>query len=220
MDTIKVFLAEDHTIVRKGLRSLLEHDSGIKIVGEAEDGREAIRKVEKLQPDVVVMDIAMPGLNGLEATRQIIKRFPGIKIIILTVHVNEEYVMQSLRSGASGYLVKKAAPDDLIMAIKAVYKGESFLSPSISRTVIDEYIRQTDKMSVGDIFYEKLTDREREVFQLIIEGNKNRVIADLLHVSIKTIETHKAHIKDKLNVQNTSELIRYAYDKNLIIKNI
>ena len=220
MNKIKVLLAEDHTIVRKGLRALLDRDIGIKIVGEAEDGREAVRKVEKLQPDVVVMDIAMPGLNGLEATRQIKKRFPGIKIIILTVHSNEEYVLQTLRAGASGYLVKKAAPADLIEAIHSVYKGNSFLSPSISKTVIDEYIRQAETKSERDIIYEKLTNREREVFQLIIEGHKNREIANLLHVSIKTVETHKAHIMDKLNVSGTSELIRYCYDKGLIIIDI
>ena len=220
MNKIKVLLAEDHTIVRKGLHSLLEKEIGIEVVGEAEDGREAVRKAEKLQPDVVVMDIAMPGLNGLEATRQIKKRFPEMKIIILTVHANEEYVLQTLRAGASGYLVKKAAPGDLIEAIQAVYKGDSFLSPSISKTVIDEYIRQTETKSERDIIYGKLTTREREVFQLIIEGHKNREIADLLYVSIKTVETHKAHIMDKLNVHSTAELIRYAMDKDLIIKDI
>jgi DNA-binding NarL/FixJ family response regulator len=220
MDNIKVLLAEDHTIVRKGLRSLLEKEIGIEVVGEAEDGREAVRKAEKLQPDVVMMDIAMPGLNGLEATRQIKKRFPEMKIIILTVHANEEYVLQTLRAGASGYLVKKAAPADLIEAIQAVYKGDSFLSPSISKTVIDEYIRQAETKSERDIIYGKLTNREREVFQLIIEGHKNREIADLLYVSIKTVETHKAHIMDKLNVHSTAKLIRYAMDKDLIIKDI
>jgi DNA-binding NarL/FixJ family response regulator len=218
MDTIRVLLAEDHTIVRKGLRSLLDREVGIKTVGEAEDGREAVREAEKLQPDVVVMDIAMPGLNGLEATRQIKKRFPEIKIIILTVHANEEYVLQTLRAGASGYLVKKAAPADLIEAIQAVYKGDSFLSPSISKTVIDEYIRQAETKSERDIIYGKLTNREREVFQLIIEGHKNREIANLLYVSIKTVETHKAHIMDKLNVHSTAELIRYAMDNDLIVK--
>ena len=220
MDNIKVLLAEDHTIVRKGIRSLLDKESGIKVIGEAEDGRDAIKKTEALQPDVVVMDIGMPGLNGLEATRQLKKRFPEMKFIILTVHANEEYVLQTLRAGASGYLVKKAAPSELISAIQAVYKGDSFLSPSISRTVIDEYIRQAEQMSEGEEIHEKLTSREREVFQLIIEGHKNREIANLLHVSIKTVETHKAHIMDKLNVHSTAKLIRYAMDKDLIIKDI
>ena len=220
MNKIKVLLAEDHTIVRKGLRSLLDKEIGIKIVGEAGDGREAMKKAEALQPDVVLMDIAMPGLNGLEATRQLKKRFPEMKIIILTMHANEEYVLETLRAGASGYLVKKAAPADLIEAIQAVYKGDSFLSPSISKTVIDEYIRQAETKSERDIVYGKLTNREREIFQLIIEGHKNREIADLLYVSIKTVETHKAHIMDKLNVHSTAKLIRYAMDKDLIIKDI
>ena len=220
MDNIKVLLAEDHTIVRKGLRSLLDEEINIKVVGEAGDGREAMKKAEALQPDVVLMDIAMPGMNGLEATRQLKKRFPEMKIIILTMHANEEYVLETLRAGASGYLVKKAAPADLIEAIQAVYKGDSFLSPSISKTVIDEYIRQAETKSERDIVYGKLTNREREVFQLIIEGHKNREIADLLYVSIKTVETHKAHIMDKLNVHSTAKLIRYAMDKDLIIKDI
>jgi len=220
MDKISVLLAEDHTIVRKGLRSLLDKEIGIEVIGEAEDGREAIRKAEELHPDVVVMDIAMPGLNGLEATRQIKKRFPGMKIIILTVHNNEEYVLQTLQAGASGYLVKKAAPSDLISAIRAAYQGESFLSPSISRTVIDEYLRKTEKMSERDEIYGKLTDREREVLQLIAEGHTNRKIAELLHISIKTVETHRAHIKDKLDVSSTAELIKHAIRKGFLIKDL
>ncbi len=218
MDAIRVLLAEDHTIVRKGLRSLLDKESGIKVIGEAEDGRDAIKKTEALQPDVVVMDIAMPGLNGLEATRQLKKRFPEMKFIILTVHANEEYVLQTLRAGASGYLVKKAAPSELISAIQAVCQGESYLSPSISRTVIDEYLRKTEKMSERDEIYGKLTDREREVLQLIAEGHTNRKISELLHVSIKTVETHRAHIKDKLNVSSTAELIQHAIRKGFLIK--
>jgi len=218
MDKISVLLAEDHTIVRKGLRSLLDRAISIEVVGEAEDGREAIKKAEELHPDVVVMDIAMPGLNGLEATRQLKKRFPGMKIIVLTMHANEEYVLQTLRAGASGYLVKKAAPTDLISAIHAAHRGESFLSPSISKTVIDEYLRQAEKAEEGKGSHEKLTEREREVLQLIAEGHPNREIAELLYVSIKTVETHRAHIMDKLNVNSTAELIQYAIGKGLIIK--
>jgi two-component system, NarL family, response regulator NreC len=216
MDKTRVLLAEDHTIVRKGLRSLLDKETGIKVVGEAEDGREAIAKAEELHPDVVVMDIAMPGLNGLEATRQIKKRFPDIKIIILTMHTNEEYVLQTLKAGASGYLVKKAAPDELISAINAVHKGNSFLSPSISRMVIDEYIRRSKEISEGEEGFEQLTVREREVLQLIAEGRKTREIAELLYISIKTVETHKAHIMDKLDIHSTAELTRYAIRKGII----
>ena len=220
MDRISVLLAEDHTIVRKGLRSLLDKEISIEVIGEAEDGREAVRKAEELQPDVVVMDIGMPGLNGLEATRRLKKRFPGMKIIILTVHTSEEYVLQALRSGASGYLLKKAAPSDLISAIQAAYRGESFLSPSISRTVIDEYLRQTEKVSERDKIYGKLTDREREVLQLIAEGQPNREIAELLHISIKTVETHRAHILDKLDVSSTAELIQHTIRKGFLIKDL
>ena len=216
MDKTRVLLVEDHTIVRKGLRSLLDKETGIKVVEEAEDGREAILKAEELHPDVVVMDIAMPGLNGLEATRQIKKRFPDIKIIILTMHANEEYILQSLKAGASGYLIKKAAPVELISAINAVHKGNSFLSPSISRTVIDEYIRRSKEISEGAEGFEQLTVREREVLQLIAEGHKTREIAELLYISIKTVETHRAHIMNKLDIHSTAELTRYAIRKGII----
>ena len=216
MDKTRVLLAEDHTIVRKGLRSLLDKETGIEVVGEAEDGREAIVKAEELHPDVVVMDIAMPGLNGLEATRQIKKRFPDMKIIILTMHANEEYILQSLKAGASGYLVKKSAPAELISAINAVHKGNSFLSPSISRTVIDEYIRRSKEISEGEEGFEQLTVREREVLQLIAEGRKTREIAELLYISIKTVETHRAHIMNKLDIHSTAELTRYAIRKGII----
>jgi len=216
MDKTRVLLAEDHTIVRKGLRSLLDKETGIKVVEEAEDGREAILKAEELYPDVVVMDIAMPGLNGLEATRQIKKRFPDIKIIILTMHANEEYILQSLKAGASGYLIKKAAPAELISAINAVHKGNSFLSPSISRMVIDEYIRRSKEISEGEEGFEQLTVREREVLQLIAEGRKTREIAELLYISIKTVETHRAHIMNKLDIHSTAELTRYAIRKGII----
>ncbi len=216
MDKTRVLLAEDHTIVRKGLRSLLDKETGIEVVGEAEDGREAIVKAEELHPDVVVMDIAMPGLNGLEATRQIKKRFSDIKIIILTMHANEEYILQSLKAGASGYLIKKAAPAELISAINAVHKGHSFLSPSISRMVIDEYIRRSKEISEGEEGFEQLTVREREVLQLIAEGRKTREIAELLYISIKTVETHRAHIMNKLDIHSTAELTQYAIRKGII----
>lgn len=216
MEKIRVLLAEDHTIVRKGLCSLLDKETGIEVVGEAEDGREAIVKAEELHPDVVVMDIAMPGLNGLEATRQLKKRFPDMKILILTMHANEEYVLKSLKAGASGYLVKKAAPTELISAINAVHLGHSFLSPSISRTVIDEYIRRSEEISVGEEGFEQLTVREREVLQLIAEGRKTREIAELLYISIKTVESHRSHIMDKLDIHSTAELTRYAIRKGII----
>jgi DNA-binding NarL/FixJ family response regulator len=215
MSKIRVLLAEDHTIVRKGLRSLLDGEAGIEVIGEAQDGREAVEKVQQLLPDVVLMDIAMPALSGLEATRQIKKRFPEVRVLILTMHATEEYIFQILRVGASGYVVKQAAPNELISAIQAVYRGESFLSPSISKKVIEEYIRQAEAMAERDS-YDQLTTREREVLQLIAEGRSTREIAELLHISTKTVETHRAHLMDKLDTHSTAELTQYAIRKGVI----
>jgi DNA-binding NarL/FixJ family response regulator len=216
MGNIKVLLADDHTIVRKGLRSLLEDEDGIEVIGEAEDGREAIKLAEKLHPDIVLMDIAMQGLNGLEATRQLKRLHPEIKILILSMYANEEYVFQTLQAGAEGYLVKKAAPSELVLAIKSVHQGNSFLSPSISRTVIDEYIRRANEIDEGDDAFKNLTARETEVLQLIAEGRKTREIAELLYISIKTVETHRSHIMDKLGIHSTAELTQYAISKGII----
>jgi len=215
MSRIKVLLAEDHTIVRKGIRSLLDDQPNIEVIGEAEDGREAIEKVEKLAPDIILMDNTMPILNGLEATRQIKKRFPEIKILILTMHTNEEYILQFLRVGASGYLVKQTAPTELVSAIEAVYRGDSFLSPSISRTIIDEYLRQAEATGKWDS-YDSLTDREREVLQLLAEGYSTKEIADHLHISAKTVGVHKINLMHKLNLHSQSELTKYAIRKGII----
>jgi DNA-binding NarL/FixJ family response regulator len=216
MDNIKVLLADDHTIVRKGLRSLLDGEKGIRVVAEAEDGREAIKKAEKLHPDVVVMDITMPGLNGIEATRQLKKRFPQMKILILSMHKNEEYILQTLQAGASGYLIKKAAPSELVLAIHAAQRNEFFLSPQVSKRVIENYVLNVERISVGENKYKKLTAREREVLQLIAEGHKNRDIAELLSVSVKTVEVHKANMMDKLNIRSTAKLAQYAIRKELL----
>ena len=211
---IRVLLAEDHTIVRKGLRALLADEPEIEVVGEAEDGREAVQMAQQLLPDVVLMDLSMPGLNGLEATRQIKRWVPEVKVLVLTRHANEEYVFQILRAGASGYVLKKAAPAELISAIRAVYRGESFLSPAISKTVIEEYIRRAEAM-VKDS-YEQLTGREREVLQLIAEGHSSAEIAERLCISGKTVRTHRANLMDKLDLHSIAELTRYAVRKNLI----
>ncbi len=216
MKKIRVVVADDHTIVRKGLCAILEGETEIEVVGEAEDGREAIKKVEQLQPDVVLLDITMPILNGLEATRQLRKRYPKLKILILTMHDNEEYVFETLRAGASGYLVKRSAPNELISAIKAVYREGSFLSPAVSKKVIDEYVRVGPKKVKEDEEYAKLTEREREILQLIAEGRANREIAELLNISIKTVESHRSHLMDKLNIRNIAELTQYAIRKGLI----
>lgn len=214
MNKIRVLLAEDHTIVRKGLRSLLEDEADIEVIGEAENGREAVRKVGQLRPDVVVMDISMPRLNGLEATRQIKKLFPEVKVLILTMHANEEYIFQILRAGASGYVVKQAVVTELVSAIQTVYRGDSFLSPSISSKVIEEYIRQAEAMAKNS--YDKLTNREREVLQLIAEGHSTPEIAELLHISEKTVRAHRAHLMDKLDIHSTAGLTRYAIRKGVI----
>jgi len=215
MNGIRVLLAEDHTIVRKGLRSLLDAEAGIEVVGEAGDGREAVRKVQQLSPDIVVMDIAMPGLNGLEGTRQIRKRFPEVKVVILTMHTDEEYILQILASGASGYVVKQAAPRELVSAIQSVHRGGSFFSPSISKKIVEGYIRQAEA-TVEANSYQKLTEREREVLQLIAEGHSTREIGQLLHISVKTVETHRAHLTDKLDIHSVAELTQYAIRKGVI----
>ncbi|MBU0465630.1 MAG: response regulator transcription factor [Proteobacteria bacterium] len=217
---IRVLIAEDHTIVRKGLCSLLEKEPGIVVVAEAENGRDAVIKAEEIKPDVVVMDIGMPLLNGIEACRQLKKRFPEIEIIILTVHTNEEYVLQALKAGASGYLIKRAAPSDLVTAIHEVHKGKSYLSSSISKTLINEYLRQSSTISDidKDSREKELTSRQTEVLQLLAEGYTNREIAKILCVSIKTVETHRTQIKKRLNIKKTAGLVQYALQKGLIIK--
>lgn len=213
MSKITVLLAEDHTIVRQGLRSLLDNEPEIEVVGEAGDGQEAIQKTEQLRPTVVVMDITMPILNGLEATRQIKKLFPAVKVVILTVHSTEEHIYQILRAGASGYVVKQGAVPELIEAIRAAAQGNTFLSPTISRQAIDEYGRQAE---VTVDRYDRLTDREREVLQLIAEGRTSREMASRMHVTVKTVEAHRAHLMDKLGLHTIADLTRYALRKGMI----
>jgi len=213
MSKIRVFLADDHTIVRKGLLSLLVTEEDIEVVGEAEDGQEAIRKVLQLVPDVVLMDITMPVLDGLEATRTIKKLLPQVKVVILTVHSTEEHIFQILRAGASGYVVKQAAVKELLQAIQTAHRGEIFLSSSISRQSVDEYNRRAEKTGKKD---ELLTGREREVLQMVAEGCSNREIASRLHITIKTVEAHRGHLMDKLGLRSIAELTRYALRAGII----
>jgi len=215
MTKIKVVVAEDHTIVRKGIVSLIDGQAEIQVVGEAGDGWEAIQQVEKLLPDIVLMDITMPYLNGLEATRQIKKTYPQVKILALTMYTNDEYVSQILQAGASGYVVKQAAPAELISAIQAVQRGDSFLSPSVSRAVIDEYLKHSNPSAQSGEF-QSLTDREREVLQLLAEGFSNRQIAEKLQVSIKTVGVHRTNLMDKLGIHNVTDLVKYAIRKGII----
>jgi two-component system response regulator NreC len=213
MNKITVLLADDHTMVRKGLRTLLDAEDDIEVVGEAEDGREAVDQASKLHPDIVVMDITMPGLNGLEATHQIKQRFPEMQVVVLTMHTAEEYVFQILRAGASAYVVKRAAPSELIAAVRAAHRSESFLSPSVSRMVINQYLRKPQ--AAAEDHYQELTPREREILQLIAEGYSNQRIAELLCLSIKTVQTHRANLMRKLGIYTTAELTRYAIHRGV-----
>jgi len=209
MEKIRVLVAEDHTIVRQGLVALLRSEPDIEVVGEASDGLEATETAKKLVPDIILMDVAMRNLNGLEATRQIKKLFPQIKVLVLTVYDNEECIFQILKAGASGYLIKDSAMTDLISAIRAIHQGDSYLSPSISRKVIEEYIRQAE-MGEKRRPDDPLSSREREILQLIAEGHSIPRVASLLCISKKTVEAHKSHIMEKLNIHDKVGLIKYA----------
>jgi RNA polymerase sigma factor (sigma-70 family) len=215
MDRIRILLADDHTVVRDGLRVLLERQPGFEIVGEAADGIEAVRLAEESNPDVVLMDIAMPLLNGIEATRRIVAKCSQTAVIILSMHYDESYIIRSLKAGARGYLVKDSAKTDLINGIRAAHEGRSFLSPKVSRILQDDHLRQLESKGVEDS-YDLLTDREREILQLVAEGRTNKEIANLLNISPYTIDTHRTHILQKLNLHSAPELILYAVRKGII----
>lgn len=216
-NNIRVVLCEDHTLVRAGIRSLIEGFPGIDVVGEASDGREGLAMTRKLTPEIVLMDIAMPGLNGLEATARLVKNHADVKVIMLSMYANEEYVLQALRAGASGYLLKEAATSELRLAISSVARGEIYLSPAISRTVIEDYLGRAE--SARDPL-EKLTPRQRETLQLIVEGNSTRKIAEILHVSTKTVETHRAQLQERLDIYDVPGLVRFAIRMGLISSEI
>ncbi|MGB2769319.1 MAG: response regulator transcription factor [Candidatus Zixiibacteriota bacterium] len=219
MKKIKLLVADDHKIFRQGIKKLLEEESDLQVVGEASDGREAVKKTIELKPDVILMDIAMANLNGLEATRQIKKQLPSAKVIMVTMHKNEEYVLQSFQAGASGFILKEGAVEELVSAIRSINSDKSFLSPSISKTLIDAYMR---KMETGktETPFDLLTDREREVLQLIAEGYTNREVAKSLFISVKTVEAHRAHIMQKLNIHDIAKLVKYAIQKGLVDLNV
>jgi len=214
MNQIRVVLADDHRILREGIRALIEDQDDMVVVGESEDGMATVKMVAQLEPDVVVMDIAMPLLNGLEATRQIHRDFPQVKVLILTMHDNEEYIRQVLAAGALGYVLKDAAARDLLGAIRTVNQGEAVLSPAITRLVIEDYLRW------GDIRPEDTTDgltpREREILQLIAEGYTNKEIAGILSLSVKTVQSHRTNLMNKLDLHDRGELIKYAIQKKII----
>jgi two-component system response regulator NreC len=208
-NAITVFLADDHTIVRQGLAKLLEAEADLQVVGEAENGREAVVKVEKLKPNVVLMDIAMPMLNGIEATRQIKKICPQTKIIILSMHSHDRYISELFSLGASGYMLKSSTGADIINAIHTANKGSTYLSPSISDKVIEDYL-SLKKKSHQDDLYNRLSNREREVFQMIAEGRATKEIAKILYLSPSTVKTHRSNIMEKLEMDNISQLIQFA----------
>ena len=215
MRQIRVLLADDHTLIRAGLRLVVEQHPEFTVVGEANDGREAVAMAESLKPDVVVMDIAMPHLNGVEAARQIVNRAPQTAVVILSMHSDESYVIRSLKAGARAYLLKDSAESDLIAAIHAIMDGKSFFSPLVRRILKEDYMHQLAEMGAEDT-YELLTTREREVLQLVAEGKSNKEVANLLNLSLYTVETHRTHILQKLNIHSVPELILYAVRKGII----
>ncbi len=215
MGTIRILLADDHNIMRDGLRLLLERQADFEIVGEASDGRQAIALAQELQPDIAIMDIAMPDLNGIEATRRIMESRPRTGVIILSMHYDESYVIRSLKAGARGYLLKDSVRADLIAAIRAVMQAKTYFSPKISQILQEDYMQELEQKEQDDS-YDLLTDREREVLQLIAEGLANKEIANKLNLSVYTVDTHRSHILRKLNLHSVPEVILYAVRKNII----
>jgi DNA-binding NarL/FixJ family response regulator len=213
MNTTRVLLVDDHRLVRAGFCSLLKEIPSVQVVAEANDGREALEMLKRHRPDVVLMDVAMPGLNGLEVVARMRKEFPNTKVIILSMHANEEYVMQALRAGASGYLVKDAAVGELGRAIQAVMEGETYFSPRFSKRTIESYFARIDG-NHGPL--ERLTPRQREVMQLIAEGNNTKEIAFLLKVSVKTVEAHRTQLMHRLRIYDIPSLVRYAMRAGLV----
>jgi two-component system response regulator NreC len=212
---IRILIADDHGIVRRGLHYMLERAPGMEVAGEAADGREAVKMAESLNPDVIVMDIAMPNLNGIEATAQIVKKNPKIGVIILSVHSDETYIARALSSGAKGFLLKDSAEADLIRAVHAVSEGRPFFSPAITQTLLEDYMRRLQQQNLQDS-YDLLTDREKEILQLLAEGKSNKEVAALLELSLYTVETHRSNMMQKLNLHNTAEIVLYAVRKKII----
>lgn len=210
----RVVIVEDHAIIREGLRSLLSSVKGFDIVGEAEDGRVAIERIEELKPDLVLTDLSMPKMDGMDMIQTIKKRSPQTKIIALTVHRGEEYILATLKAGADGYVLKEADSAELVLAMKNVVKGKHYISPDISGKLIQGYLDSRKSLNVDSV-WEALTKREREILKLIAEGHKNKEIADQLYISINTVEKHRSNIMDKLNIHNTAALIAFAMENGL-----
>lgn len=220
MEPIRVLLADDHTLVRTGFRRLVQDFTGIEVVAEAGDGHESLRLIKQHRPDVALVDITMPGINGLEVSARVVKTYPRVRVIILSMHVNEEYVAQALHAGAAGYVVKNAAPAELELAIRAVARGETYLSPVISTRLISDYVRRTADRSVADGLFprgtETLTSRQREVLQLVAEGHTTKQIAAKLNLAAKTIESHRRQLMERLDIHDLAGLVRYAIQIGLV----
>jgi two-component system response regulator NreC len=212
---IQVILADDHAVMRRGLRLVLEQQDGFEVLGEASDGRQAVSLAESLRPDVAVLDITMPNLNGIEAARQISAKQLGVAIVVLSMHADEGYVLRALKAGARGYLLKESPEADFIQAIRSVSEGKAFFSPAVSRMLVEDYMRQLQDKDIEDS-YELLTAREREILQLVAEGKSNKDVANMLNLSLYTVETHRSNILEKLNLHNVPELILYAVRKGVI----
>jgi DNA-binding NarL/FixJ family response regulator len=215
MPKLDIVVADDHTLMRQGLCKILEEQPEWRVVGQASTGREVVRVVSELQPSLAILDIGMPLLNGIEVTRQLTRRFPDLRVLILSMHAEEAYITSALEAGALGYLLKDSADVELIRAVSSVAAGKSYFSPAVARVMLDDYVRHLAQKGITDR-YDSLSEREREIFQLIAEGHTNKDIADLLHVSPATVETHRAHIFQKLDVHNTAELVLYAVRKGVI----
>ena len=212
---IKILLADDHTILRAGLKMMLNAQPDMEVVGEAQDGRQAIAETHRLHPDIVLMDITMPDMNGIEATRQIKKLVPDAKVLVLTMHENDEYVFQALRAGASGYMLKEAADTELISALHIISSGQFYLSPIAQSVMVGDYLQRVRAGEERDS-YSSLTEREREILKLVAEGYTNNQIAERLVISPKTVDTHRTHIMDKLNLHSRAELVKYAMRRGLL----
>jgi two-component system response regulator NreC len=212
---VRILLADDHGIVRRGMRSLLDTEPGVEVVGEASNGREALKLIETLKPDMAILDVAMPMLNGIEVTAQAMKAFPELKVIILSMYADESYVVRALTAGARAYLLKEATEEDLLPAVRAVRNGRSFFSPAISSILLADYVRHLKQRGLEDS-YDILSDREKEVLQLLAEGKSNKEAASVLNLSLSTVETHRLKLMQKLGLHNTAEIVLYAVRKGII----
>jgi len=212
---VRILLADDHTLVRQGIRRILEEHEDWQVVAETSDGREAVRQTLELQPDIAILDIGMPQLNGLEAARQISKRAPAVRILMLSMHADEAYITQAVEAGATGYLLKDSADAELVKAVTAAIQGRSFFSPRVATVLLDEYRKSLARRGITDRF-ESLSEREREVFQLVAEGHSNKSAAAILGVSPATVETHRSHIMEKLDLHSVAEIVLYAVRRGII----